>query len=99
MSAHHRSKGKKKRKICYDQLFYGFHHGNAKGLNDGSKAHIGRKVAQQRNTSRVRNPKNDKKVKYFGPIHTLLSLPDQGGDVYKVWFRSVEKCGYEEGTH
>jgi hypothetical protein len=29
------------------------------------------------------------KVKCFGPIHTLRSLPDQGGDVCKVWFRNV----------
>jgi len=34
------------------------------------------------------------KVKYCGPIHTLQSLPDHGGDVCKVWFRSVQKCGF-----
>jgi len=33
-------------------------------------------------------------VKNFGSIHTLRSLPDQGGDVYKVWFRSVQKCEF-----
>jgi hypothetical protein len=34
------------------------------------------------------------KVKYCGPIHTLWFLPDHGGDVCKVWFRSVQKCGF-----
>jgi hypothetical protein len=31
------------------------------------------------------------KVKYFRTIYTLRSLPDEGGDVYKVWFRLVQK--------
>ena len=34
------------------------------------------------------------RVKYCGPIHTLRSLPDHGADVCKVWFRSVQKCGF-----
>jgi len=34
------------------------------------------------------------KVKYCGPIHTLRSLPHRGGDVCKVSFRSVQKCGF-----
>jgi hypothetical protein len=34
------------------------------------------------------------KVKYYGSIHTLRPPPDQGGDVCKVWFRSVKKCGF-----
>jgi len=33
-------------------------------------------------------------VKNIGPIHTLRSLPDDGGDVCKVWFRSAQKCGF-----
>jgi len=35
------------------------------------------------------------KVEYCGPIRILRSLPDHVGDVYKVWFRSVQKCGFE----
>jgi hypothetical protein len=38
--------------------------------------------------------KKAEKVKKFGPIHTLRSLPDQGGDVCRVWFRSVQKCEF-----
>jgi hypothetical protein len=34
------------------------------------------------------------KVEYFGSIHTLRSLPDQGGDACKVWFRLVQKCEF-----
>ena len=33
-----------------------------------------------------------KKVKYFGSIHTLRPPPDEGGDMCKVWLRSVQKC-------
>jgi hypothetical protein len=43
------------------------------------------------------SPENDeklKKVNNCGSIHTLRSLPDQGGDVCKVWFRLVLKCGF-----
>jgi len=29
------------------------------------------------------------KVKHFWTIHTLQSLPDEGGDVCKVWFWNV----------
>ena len=32
------------------------------------------------------------KVKYCGSIHIVRSLPDQGGDVCKVWFRLIQKC-------
>ena len=38
-------------------------------------------------------------MKYCGLIHTLWSLPDHGGDVCKVWFRSVQKCGFVYGTN
>jgi len=34
------------------------------------------------------------KVKHFWTIHTLRSLPDQGRDVCKVWFRLVKKCEF-----
>jgi hypothetical protein len=34
------------------------------------------------------------KVENCGFIHTLRSLPDQGGDVCKVWFRLVQKCEF-----
>jgi hypothetical protein len=34
------------------------------------------------------------KLKYSGSIHTLQHPPDQRGDVCKVWFRSVQKCGF-----
>jgi hypothetical protein len=33
-------------------------------------------------------------LKYCGSIHTLRHPPDQWGDVCKVWFRSVQKCGF-----
>jgi hypothetical protein len=36
-----------------------------------------------------RGPKVEE-VKNFRSIHTLWSLPDQGGDMCKVWFRSVQ---------
>jgi len=36
-----------------------------------------------------KNVKKVKKAKHFRTIHTLRSLPDQGGDVCKVWFRNV----------
>jgi len=39
-----------------------------------------------------RMSKRYKTVKHFRTIHTLWSLPDQGGDVCKVWFRLVQKC-------
>ena len=38
--------------------------------------------------------KKVEKVKDFGSIHTLPSLPDQGGDACKVWFRLVAKCEF-----
>jgi hypothetical protein len=49
---------------------------------------------------RIRHPLPNKKVgkvgkvKYLPTIYTLRSLPDQGGDVCKVWFRSVQKCEF-----
>ena len=33
-------------------------------------------------------------VKNFGSMYTSRSLPDQGRDVCKVWFRSVQKCEF-----
>jgi hypothetical protein len=38
--------------------------------------------------------KKVEKVKHFRTIHTLRSLPDQGGDVCKVWFILVHKCEF-----
>ena len=38
--------------------------------------------------------KRSKRVKYCGSIHTLRPPPDQGGDVCKMWLRSVQKCGF-----
>jgi len=35
---------------------------------------------------------NVEKIKYCESIHTLRSLPDQGSDVCKVWFKLVQKC-------
>ena len=49
---------------------------------------------------RIRHPLPTKKVKkvenveHFRTIHTLRSLPDQGGDVCKAWLRSVQECEY-----
>jgi hypothetical protein len=34
------------------------------------------------------------KCKHCGSIHTLRCRPDQGGDMCKVWFRLVLKCGF-----
>jgi hypothetical protein len=39
--------------------------------------------------SRQKRPKSSN---YCGSIHILRYLPDQGGDVCKVWFRLVQKC-------
>jgi len=38
--------------------------------------------------------KRSKRVKYCGSIHTPRPSPDEGGDVCKVWLRSVQKCGF-----
>jgi hypothetical protein len=38
--------------------------------------------------------KRSKRLIYCGYIRTLRSLPDHGGDVCEVWFRSVQKCGF-----
>jgi len=38
--------------------------------------------------------KKVEKIKYFRTIHALRSLPDQGGDVFIVWFRLVQKCSF-----
>jgi hypothetical protein len=38
--------------------------------------------------------KKVEKVKNFGSIYTLPSLPDQGGDACEVWFRLVAKCEF-----
>jgi len=43
--------------------------------------------------------KKVKKVIHFRTIHTLLSLPDQGGDVCDVWLKSVQKCKFVQGTN
>jgi hypothetical protein len=39
--------------------------------------------------------KRSKRIKYCGSIHTLRPPPGEGGDVCKVWLRSVQKCGFE----
>jgi hypothetical protein len=38
--------------------------------------------------------KKVEKVKTFGSIHTLRSLPDQGEDVCEAWFWLVQKCEF-----
>jgi hypothetical protein len=50
--------------------------------------HLDYALAPQKMTKKVT------KVKNCGSIHTLRSLPDQGGDVCKVWFRLVQKCEF-----
>jgi hypothetical protein len=37
--------------------------------------------------------------KHFRTIYTLRSLPDQGEDVCKFWFRLVQKCKFIYGTN
>jgi type III secretory pathway component EscU len=37
----------------------------------------------------MKKVENVEKVKHFRTIHTLRSLPDEGKDVCKVWFRNV----------
>jgi len=32
-------------------------------------------------------------------MHTLRSIPDEGGDVCKVWFRLVQKCEFVSGRN
>jgi hypothetical protein len=56
---------------------------------------------EQRNTHNVKKTQNGKKkvkyvtkVKKFGSAHILRSPEDQGGDVCKFWFRSVQRCGF-----
>jgi hypothetical protein len=44
--------------------------------------------------ARNKRVQNFEEVKNFEPIHTLRSLPDQGEDVCKVWYRLVRKCGF-----
>jgi len=44
--------------------------------------------------SRQKRSKRSKRAKYCGSVRTLRSLPDHGGDVCEVWFRSVQKCGF-----
>jgi len=46
-----------------------------------------------------RRSKRLKRVKHFRTIHTLRSLPDERGDVCKVCFRLVQKCGFVKGTN
>jgi hypothetical protein len=48
---------------------------------------------------RIRHPlptkvKKVENVKHFWTIHTLQPPPDQGEDVCKIWFRSVQKCEF-----
>jgi hypothetical protein len=45
------------------------------------------------------NDKIGQKVKTFGSIHTLRSLPDQEGAVCKVWFRLVQRYVFVYGTN
>jgi hypothetical protein len=38
--------------------------------------------------------KKVEKSQTFPTMHTLRSLPEEGKDVCKVWFRLVQKCGF-----
>ena len=67
---------------------------NAVAVKRGSVAPAGIYCAQIGTRSRQNRPKRWEKVKYCGPVHTLRFLPDHGGDVCKVWLRSVQKCGF-----
>jgi hypothetical protein len=66
--------------------------------NHGYNAVADDSCAVSRFVPRIRHPLPTKKVKkvekveHFRAIHTLWSLPDQGGEVCKVWLRSVQKC-------
>jgi len=48
-------------------------------------------VPRIRHSLPMKKVKKVEKVKHFRTIHTLRSLPDQGEDVCKVWFRMVQK--------
>jgi hypothetical protein len=68
------------------------HHGyNAIAGECGAGCHLPRTNRHSLPTKQV---KNVEKLKYCGPIHILRPPPDQGGDVCKVWFRSVQKCRF-----
>jgi hypothetical protein len=46
-------------------------------------------VPRIRHSLQTKKIKKVEKVKHFRTIHTLRSLPDQGGGVCKVWFKLV----------
>jgi hypothetical protein len=73
------------------------HHGyNAAAMTLGPAAIL---CPGFRTSSWQKRSKRSKGVKYCGCIHTLRSPPNQGGDVCKVWLRSVQKCGFVQGTN
>jgi len=49
-------------------------------------------VPRIRHSLPIKKVKKVETVKHFRTIHTLQSLPDQGGDMCKVWLRLVQKC-------
>jgi len=51
-------------------------------------------VPRIRHSLPTKTVKKVEKIKYFQTIHTLRSLPDEGEDVCKVWFRLVQKCEF-----
>ena len=71
---------------------HALHHGyKAVAGKSGAGSHLLRTNRHLLPTKEVENMGN---FKYCGSIRTLRPPPDQGEDVCKVWFRSVQKCGF-----
>ena len=51
-------------------------------------------VPRIRHSFPTKKVKKVEKVVHFQTIHTLRPVPDQRGDVCKVWFRLVQKCEF-----
>jgi hypothetical protein len=68
------------------------HHGyNEVAGDSGAGSHLPR---TNRHSLQTKYVEKLGKLKYCGSICILRPSPDQGGDVCKVWFRSVQKCGF-----
>jgi hypothetical protein len=71
---------------------YAPHHGhNAVAGQCGAGSH---QLRRNRHPFLTKKVEMVGKVKYCGPIRALRSLPDEGGDVCKVWSRLVRKCAF-----
>ena len=77
---------------CTSHLWHHTNMGyNAVAGDSGAGSHLPRTNRQSLLTKYVEKVG---KLKYCGSIHTLQPPPDQGGDMCKVWFRSVQKCRF-----